>query len=169
MKRIVIEKIFVYTLGFLFCLITSLNQGNKALNIEHDYLNDIASTMRKYNYVQKECLVCDLEYAKSEDIIDFEYDINPEKLKIKKISAEFNLNYTNDLNNIYSLLNELFSDDVSTYNNEVQTLLNNYAKNGEEQMWQDLNNDRQLTLRIEKTSSIEKDYKLYYSIVVFNH
>ena len=35
-------------------------------------------------------------------------------------------------------------------------------------MFQDLNIDRQLTLRINKTTSTGKDYQLYYSIMGLN-
>lgn len=168
MKRIVIEKMFVYILGFLFCFITSLNQGTSSSNAEQEFLNGISSTMKTYNYVKTECLTCDLKYMQEDNSIKFEYNANIDDVRIKTISAEFNLNYANDLNGIYSLLSELYSDNISTYSNEIQKMLNDYTTTGEEQMWQDLNSDRQLTLRINKTTSVGKDYQLYYSITAFN-
>ena len=168
MKRIVIEKIFVYILGFLFCFITSLNQGTSSSNVEQEFLNDVASIMKSYNYVETECSICDLKYIQQDNSIKFEYNANIDDVTITAISAEFNLNYVNDLNSIYSLLSELYNDNISKYNNEIQTMLNNYITTGEEQMWQDLNSDRQLTLRINKTTSAGKDYQLYYSITAFN-
>lgn len=165
MKRIVIEKIFIYILAFLFCFITSLNQGTNSSNVEQEFLNDIESTMQTYNYVETECLTCNLKYIQEDNSIEFEYNANIDNVKIKTIHAEFNLNYTSDLNNIYSLLSELYNDNVSTYSNEIQKMINDYTTTGEEQMWQDLNSDRQLTLRINKTTSVGKDYQLYYSII----
>lgn len=168
MKRIVIEKVLVYTLGFLFCFITSLNQGTNSSNAKQDFLNNISSTMRNYNYIETECLTCDLKYIKDDNSIKFKYFVNIEDVKIKTIDAEFNLNYSSNLNSIYLLLSEIYSDNISTYSNKIQKMIDDYTKTGKEQMWQDLNNDRQLTIRINKTTSAEKDYQLYYSIIAFN-
>lgn len=165
MKRIVIEKIFIYILGFLFCFITSLNQGASSSNAEQEFLDNVSSTMQIYNYVETECLTCDLKYIQEDNSIEFEYNANINDVKIKTIHAEFNLNYTSDLNNIYLLLSKLYNDNISTYNNEIQKMLNDYRISGKEQMFQDLNEHRQLTLRINKTSSTDKDYQLYYSII----
>ncbi len=165
MKRIVIEKIFIYILAFLFCFITSFNQGTSSSNVEQEFLNDIESTMQIYNYVKTECLTCDLKYIQEDNSIEFEYNANIDDVKIKTIHAEFNLNYTSDLNNIYLLLSKLYNDNISTYSNEIQKMINDYRISGKEQMFQDLNRDRQLTLRINKTTSTDKDYQLYYSII----
>jgi hypothetical protein len=164
MKRIVIEKIFIYILCFLFCFVTSLNQGTISSNVEQEFLNDIASTMKTYNYVETECLTCDLKFIQEDNNIKIEYNANIDDVKIKTIDAEFNLNYTSNLNNIYSLLSKLYKENISTYSSEIQKMINDYTTTGKEQMWQDLNSNRQLTLRINKTTSIGKDYQLYYSI-----
>ena len=76
MKRIVIEKVFIYILGFLFCFITSLNQGISSSNAEQEFLNDIASTMKNYNYVETKCFTCDLKYIQEDNSIEFEYEYN---------------------------------------------------------------------------------------------
>lgn len=168
MKRIIIEKIFVYILGFLFCFITSLDQGTRSLKTEQEFTNYISSIMQTYNYVETECQICELEYIQEDNSIRFKYNVNIDTVKIKEITAKFNLNYASDLNNIYLLLSklydDLYDDDISTYSDEIQKMINDYTTTGDEQMWQDLNSDRQLTLRINKTTSSGKDYQLYYSI-----
>ena len=146
MKRLLIEKIFIYILGFLFCLFTSLNQGTSSLNVEQQYLSNISSIMKTYNYVKTEDIAGDLNYIQNDNSIILQYKAYPEKVKLKKIYAEFNLINEDNLNNIYSLLGELYDEDISIYNNEIQKMKSNYTITGEEQMWQDLNNNRQLMI-----------------------
>lgn len=166
MKRIVIEKFIVYTLSFI-CLITySLNQGTLSATIEKNFLENTESIMRSYNYVKnnKYPVEKELTYEQGDNIVQYKYNINPKKIKIKNLYVYLQLNYIDDLNNIYLFLNKLYPEDVSVYSNEIQKMINNYNNSKEKQMFQDLNNNRQVTLRIEKTTSIGKDYQLYYSI-----
>lgn len=66
------------------------------------------------------------------------------------------------------LLSKLYKDDITIYSNDINKMINEFKLNGTEQTFQDLNSDRQLTLRINKTTSVGKDYKLNYSIMGLN-
>lgn len=169
MKRLLIERVIIYILGFLFCFFTALSQGNKASNVEQDFLNNISTIMNNYNYAKTENITGDLEYIQNDNSIILEYKVYSQKVQTKTIRGEFHLNYANDLNSIYSLLSDLSKENILKYNNEIQKLIKDFNSTGEEQMWQDLNSDRQLTFRIEKTSSVGKDFKLYYSAMIFNN
>ena len=168
MKRLLIEKILIYILGFLFCFFTSLSQGTSSLNAEQQFLNNISSIMKAYNYVETEYITGDLKYIQNDNNIILAYKAYPEKVQLKTISAEFNLINEDNLNNIYSLLSELYDEDISIYNNKIQKMISEYTKTDKDQMWQDLNSNRQLTLAIEKSTSKGKNYQFYYSITVFN-
>lgn len=169
MKRIAIEKIIVYILGFMFCFFISLNQGKSSSNAEQEFLNNVSSIMKKYNYVETECPTDDLEYIQNDNSIILSYIKYPKEVQLSTIHAEFNLNYGSDLNSIYSLLSELYDENISIYSNEIQKMIRDYTTTGEEQMWDDLNSNRQLLLGIKNTTSIGKDYKFYYSITAFTH
>jgi len=169
MKGLIIEKIVVYTLGFIFCLVVGLNQGEKSLNIENEFLREIDNIVIENNYIKTDCLTCDLQYMKDNNSIKYEYNTYTEEVKIKTLNVELNLSYTDNLNDELLFLSKLYKDDITIYSNEINKMINEFKLNGTEQMFQDLNSDRQLTLRINKTTSVGKDYQFYYSIMAFNH
>ena len=167
-KGLIIEKIIVYILGFIFCLIVGLNQGEKSLNAETEFLKEIDNIVVENNYTKTDCLTCDLQYIKNDNRIEYEYDSYPEEVKIKTLTVVLNLSYTDNLNDELLFLNKLYKDDITIYSNDINNMINEFKLNGTEQMFQDLNSDRQLTLRINKTTSTGKDYQLYYSIMGLN-
>lgn len=167
MKRIAIEKIIIYILGFMFCFFTSLSQGTGSSNFKQEFLNNISSIMQKYNYVETEYITGDLKYVQNDNSIILSYRTSPKNVQLKTVHAEFNLNNESNLNSIYSLLSEIYNENISSYDNEIQKMIRDYTTTGDDQMWDNLNSNRQLVLRIEKTTSTGKDYQLDYSIFVF--
>lgn len=168
MKGLIIEKIIVYMLGFIFCLVVGLNQGEKSLNIETEFLKEIDNIVLENNYTKTDCLICDLQYVKDDNSIKYEYNTYTEEVKIKTLNVELNLSYTDNLNDELLFLSKLYKDDITIYSNDINKMINEFKLNGTEQTFQDLNSDRQLTLRINKTTSVGKDYKLNYSIMGLN-
>lgn len=168
MKRIIIERIIVYVVTFIFFFTISSKQGSSKSNVENEFFNNIADTMEKYNYTKKDWdLDNNLDYSQGNNKIHYRYYASTEEIKIKNFDAWINLNFTDDLNDVYKFLNELYKEDISIYNNKVQKMISDFKATGKEQMLQDLSSDRQLTLIITKTDSLEKDYELCYSITNF--
>ncbi len=168
MKKILLEKLLVYTSLFILLFMISSNEGTIAANTEQEFLDSVAKTMQTYNYTQTDGITCDLKYVQEDNSVTYNYNTSLNEVKIKYISAEINLNYSSDLNNIYSFLSKLYNDDISIYSSEIQKMINDYTTTGQSQIFHDLNNERQLTLEITSTTSIGKDYQLYYSITAFN-
>lgn len=168
MKRLVIERVIVYVLFIAFILFSSISNGNKSLDVEQRFVNDIESKMKSYNFVSSDCYNCDLKFTKDQDSVTYKYEVYTEKVKVKNMEAVLNLSYESNLNDYYDFLNGLYTDNVSKYNDEIMKMIDEYRKTGEMQIFQELNSTRELTLEISTPVSLN-GYRLRYSIFGLNH
>lgn len=175
MKRIIIERLVIYTLAFCFCLTLSIYQGAKSADLEQKFKNNVATIMKKYNYVKdadsyygpdvgSTYIDTGLTYIKDNNTIEYDYNVYDDGVETDLIRIRLYLNYTDDLENIFLLLKDVYGEDVSIYQKELQELIQKFAETGEEQHFSNLNSDRQIVFNVEAAEAIENDYYLYSSI-----
>lgn len=171
MKRIIIEKIIIYIVTFIALFTIASKDDNKYNDTKETFINTINSKMEKCNYVNTSNTnynhTTELRYKKEDNEIYYELHTKKDSAKITIFRAELNLTLNENLNDTYTFLENLYDEDFSQYDREINNLINKFISTGDEQTYQDLNADRQNTIRIEKSSSNGKDYKLYFRAIVF--
>lgn len=171
MKRIIIEKLLIYSIAFVVLYLASASAGTKITKMEDEYRKNIYEVMEEYNYIEQKpyrpSIVDELVFLQGDNRVDIEYYVNEQELILRNLFVVIDLDYSDNLSETYSFLNKLYNEDVTKYDNEIKQMIANYTEKNEEQFFEDLDKDRQLILRINKPKSDEKGFQLYYVINYF--
>ena len=164
MKRIILERLVVFSIACLFLFTSASNESKEIQNIEDSLVSDIANLMEKYNYEKEDTIVFDLQYTQDNNRIYYDYDITSEEIKSLSITAHINVKFEDDLNSTYEFLNALSKKNISIYDNEIQDMVNNFISTGEEQEISKTVDNRNLIFIIRNSNFDEDDYELYFHI-----
>lgn len=169
MRNIILRRIIIYIIAFIVCLVFSINSAKSSDNAYQNFYDNLNSIMQKHNYVNenKDTIAYDLKFLNGNNYVRYQLKKTKNETLVKDISSETHLYYNENILTTLNFLNEVYEkEDLKLYQNEIQNLINKYQTTNEDEMFQDLDENRQVTIGIE--SSNDKDFKLYYSVRVFN-
>lgn len=169
MRNIILRRIIIYIIVFILLLLLSLNYAKSSDNAYQNFYDNLNSIMQKYNYVDenKDTIAYDLKFLNGNNYVRYQLIKSKNETIVDDIHSEIHLYYNENILTTLNFLNEIYDkEDLKLYQNEIQNLINKYQTTNEAEIFQDLDENRQVTVRIE--NSDERDFILYYSVTIFN-
>lgn len=178
MKKIILNRIIIYSLLLIFCIFIANLDNNASTIALNKFTTNLNKIVTKYGYIETKNYLFDKDYKFTQSgnennfIILSTISTNTIKIgqvNIKKFYTNFNYKYGDDMSNSFNLYEEILNKTkVSDYKSKIEDLISKFKSTKENQKFEELNNERQLIITIEKSKDIEKDFIFRYSVTEFN-